>query len=313
MNSTFKKYLEERDLSKKTITHYNSYILDFLAFLDQDTTEAENATAKEVTAYLNYLKKKGQNNATRNIRLNVIKQFFDYQIGQGLRENNPVTHLKIRGSRRKILYPVLTIQELEHIYHAYAIPEADDPRNNRNWFTAYRLSRQRNKVILGLMIWQGLTTAEVNHLKPEDLKLREGTIYIAGGRKSDERTLELKPQQIIELVEYLHATRKELLSYCRENSEYLFIGTPATGKKEATGQESINIWKRFSQELTEQHPRFIKFKQIRSSVITHWLKKHNLREVQYMAGHRYVSSTEKYLLNDMEDLSEQIDRYHPIG
>lgn len=313
MNSTFKKYLEERDLSKKTITHYNSYILDFLAFLDQDTTEAENATAKEVTAYLNYLKKKGQNNATRTIRLNVIKQFFDYQIGQGIRENNPVTHLKIRGSRRKILYPVLTIQELEHIYHAYAIPEADDPRNTRNWFTSYRLSRQRNKVILGLMIWQGLTTAEVNHLKPEDLKLREGTIYIAGGRKSNERTLELKPQQIIELMEYLQSTRKELLSYCRENSEYLFTGTPATGKKEATGQESINIWKRFSQELAEQHPRFIKFKQIRASVITHWLKKYNLREVQYMAGHRYVSSTESYQLNDMEDLSEQIDRYHPIG
>jgi integrase/recombinase XerD len=53
--------------------------------------------------------------------------------------------------------------------------------------------------------------------------------------------------------------------------------------------------------------------QIRTSVITHWLKHYNLREVQYMAGHRYVSSTEAYLINDLDDLQEDINKYHPIG
>jgi integrase/recombinase XerD len=32
-----------------------------------------------------------------------------------------------------------------------------------------------------------------------------------------------------------------------------------------------------------------------------------------MAGHRYVSSTEAYLVNDMDDLQEDINKYHPIG
>lgn len=313
MSITFAKYLESNDLSKSTVSHYSSYVLDFISWLDKDGTEPENATAKEVVAFLNYLKKKGQGNITRGIRLNALKHFFDYQIGQGHRESNPAAHLKIRGTKRKILYPMLSRQELEAIYQGYEVPKTDDPRQSRNWYKQYRLSRQRNKVILGLMIWQGLTTPEVNDLKPEDLRLKEGKIYIGGSRKSNERSLELKPQQIMELMEYQYTTRAELQNYCKEQSQYLFITTPAAGKKEATGKATLNIWKRLSQEVKQLHPRFINFKQVRASVITQWLKEYNLRQVQYMGGHRYVSSTESYLLNDMEDLSEQISKYHPIG
>ena len=39
---------------------------------------------------------------------------------------------------------------------------------------------------------------------------------------------------------------------------------------------------------------------------------YNLREVQYMSGHKFVSSTEAYLVNDLEDLQEDIAKYHPI-
>ena len=54
-------------------------------------------------------------------------------------------------------------------------------------------------------------------------------------------------------------------------------------------------------------------KQIRISVITEWLKMYNLREVQHLAGHRYISSTESYLQNDMEGLKEEVQQFHPLG
>ncbi len=54
-------------------------------------------------------------------------------------------------------------------------------------------------------------------------------------------------------------------------------------------------------------------KQIRTAVITHWLKTHNLREVQYMAGHKYVSSTERYQSNDLENLQKNVEKYHPLN
>jgi integrase/recombinase XerD len=31
-----------------------------------------------------------------------------------------------------------------------------------------------------------------------------------------------------------------------------------------------------------------------------------------MAGHRWVSSTERYQQNNLEDLQKEINRYHPL-
>ena len=307
-------YLYSKGLSKSTVKHYHKHTLDFLAWLDGQNAEAEQATAGDVTAWLNHLKNnKGQGNVTRSIALNVLKHFFDYQISIQQRVNNPARHLKIRGSKRKMLYPILSKAELETIYQQYQVPADDAPIANRNWFRVYQLSRQRNKVVLGLMIWQGLTTPEINHLTVNDLKLRAGIIYITGSRKSKERTMELKPQQIIELMEYQFTTRAALLKYCPATNENLFISAPAAGKTSGTGKDTMNIWKGLSKEVKAICPRFINFKQVRTSVITHWLSAYNLRQVQYMAGHKYVSSTEGYQVNQMEDLQADIDQYHPLG
>jgi integrase/recombinase XerD len=310
--STFEKYLLKKGLSSSTITHYNKHTLDFIAWLDRENIEVENAGATDITAYIQHLRKKGLANITLNMQVIIIKHFFDYQIENDHRQNNPAQHLKIRGSKNKKLYPQLSKQELENLYQNYEVPTAEDPRANRNWFNSYKLSRQRNKTILGLMIWQGLTTPEVNKLTIKDMKLREGQLFIAGSRKSAERTLELKPQQIIELMEYQLTTRNELLKLNPKQAELYYLPTPAAGQKTITDNNGINIWKRLSDEVEKINPRFINFKQVRASVITHWLAQYNLRQVQYMAGHKYVSTTETYLVNQVEDLQADIEQFHPI-
>ena len=60
------------------------------------------------------------------------------------------------------------------------------------------------------------------------------------------------------------------------------------------------------------NPQVKNAKQIRASVITKWVKMYNLRKAQYLAGHRYISSTESYLQNDMEGLKEEVQQYHPL-
>jgi integrase/recombinase XerD len=64
--------------------------------------------------------------------------------------------------------------------------------------------------------------------------------------------------------------------------------------------------------LRKLNPKYKHSKQIRQSVITKWLKEKNLRTVQYMAGHRYVSSTERYKTNNLEDLKEALNKHHPL-
>lgn len=311
--SNFEQYLQSKDLSKSTIKCYNSEVLEFITWCDKENIPVESCTNTEITSYLKHLQNKGQHNKTRNINLNILKHFFDWQIDEERREDNPAKHIKIRGTKGRTLYPIFTKQELESIYHSYQVPTQEDPKANRNWFTNYQLSRSRNKAILSLMIYQGLCTDEINRLTLKDVKLKEGTIFIAGTRKSNERTLELKPHQIMELMEYTLQVRQSLQALTPNKTEVYFLPTPAAGKKAITDNDGINIWKRLSQEIRKTNKKFINFKQVRTSVITHWLKQYNLRQVQYMAGHRYVSSTEGYLVNQMEDLQSDIDQFHPIG
>ena len=300
---SFINYLQAEGKSKSTVERYYTHAIHFISWLDADNTEIESSTAKEVLAYLNQLQKQGDSNTTRNLKLNAIKHFFSYQVRNGHRSDNPIQHLKLKGINQKKLYPILTPQELQQLHDNYTKTDT--------------LSQKRNKTILSLMIHQGVTTAEVNALKANDLKLREGEIYIAGSRKSNERTLELKSHQILDLMEYSMQLRPQLLA-CQANemTDYLFLAVPMIGKAKAVekqGRERLQIWKELSKTVKKQNPHFINFKQVRTSVITHWLKHYNLREVQYRAGHRYVSSTEAYLVNHIDDLQADIDKFHPIG
>jgi integrase/recombinase XerD len=60
-------------------------------------------------------------------------------------------------------------------------------------------------------------------------------------------------------------------------------------------------------------PRKVNCKTIRGSVITNLLKAgHELRAVQVFAGHKKISSTEKYKQSEVEILHSMIQWQHPM-
>jgi site-specific recombinase XerD len=309
----FKAYLKQQELSKSTAEMYHYQTMNFISFLDKDNTEVENCTEKEIMLYLGYLQKQGIAPETRKLRLSALKHFFNFQIENNQRKDNPANRIKLQGGQKQKLYPILTPQELQSIYENYTVPKEDDPRSHHNWFNAYKLSKERNKVIIGLLFNQGITTAEVSRITTDSLDLRNGKIDITGGRTGKDRTLELKSSQIMDLMEYQYKTRNELLKYHKEPTKQLFLSTPASGQTQVNDVNAFNIFKRLTDELKEQNPKFINFLQVRASVITYWLKNYNLRQVQYMAGHKRIISTEMYLINDIDDLQKEIDSFHPIG
>jgi integrase/recombinase XerD len=73
----------------------------------------------------------------------------------------------------------------------------------------------------------------------------------------------------------------------------------------------MHVFKPFAKQVKEIDKNFLSFNQIRASVITNWLKVHGLRKTQVLAGHRYISSTEKYKANDLQQLTEDISKLHP--
>jgi integrase/recombinase XerD len=52
--------------------------------------------------------------------------------------------------------------------------------------------------------------------------------------------------------------------------------------------------------------------QLRASMITHWVKTCGLRKAQYLTGHRYVSTTESYKGQLLDELQADVQKFHPF-
>ena len=260
--------------------------------------EAEQSTYNELISYVQHLKNKGVKQRTTQLNITSLKHYFNWVVKRHLREDNPTLNINIKGIKRRKLYNIINKITLEKIYHNYEVEQLNNKEN--------KSIAKRNKIILGLIIYQGLGTLELNRLELIDVKLREGKIYIKQSRRSNERTLKLEAHQILDFMEYTLKIRAELLAENNKETDLLFISKGA-------GNHLQNAIQKLLQKLKKKHKEIENLKQIRASVITNWVKNYNLRVAQYFAGHRYVSSTESYLINDLESLQEEVNKYHPIS
>jgi len=294
----FTAYLLLKGYSTSTTKRYVKDVEKFIEWSKKENVQIEQVSYSDV---LHYIQSKRNHVKQRTIStiINSIKHYFNFLAITDQTLENPTRQIQIKGVKRKTLYHILSKQELESLYNNFKIPTTKTHR---------QLAAIRNKVILGLIIYQGLGSTELARLTEKDIQLREGKIYIAGTRRSNERTLKLEAHQILDMMEYALKTRQEILNFRKNDnhSDLLFLSV-------GESNHFSNLIQKLTQKLNKQNSKITTIQQIRTSVITHWLKNYNLRQVQYMAGHRYVSSTEAYFVNDLDDLQEDISKFHPIG
>jgi integrase/recombinase XerD len=300
----FTNYLLKKGYSNTTIESFLSDMGRFNKWLTKENIEIENIIYNDITSYLQSFGNIAQH--TKGCYLRGVKKYFNFLVQKEERTDNPAEFIQLKGLKRKTLYDILNRQELDKLYSSYTLPDEQGKDKNQNWFKAKVLAYKRNKVILGLILYQALDARDLKLLTVQDMKLREGKIFIPGTRKSNERELKLEALQIMDVMEYLLTTRKELLQLTNKQTDQLFISI-------GTSERVANILGYLLKRLNQLNKKVTTAKQLKASVIVHWLKLYNLRQVQYMAGHRYVSSTESFLVNEMEGMIEDIEKYHPIG
>jgi integrase/recombinase XerD len=276
---TFKDYLHKKKLSPKTIISYQKQLENFTDWMEQENLQLNELAYTDLLKYISHLRQKSWASRTISHQLGIIRHYFDYKATTGEISANPAQNLTLKGITKSIPTDLLSEKELNAIYQGY------------------KPKHESYKIMLGLLIYQALTLGELEKLKPENLKLTEGKIYIPGSRKSNGRWLELKPFQILVLHDYVKLVEKD---------KPLFTGKRSSQK---LGNTLVEIFR----EVKKLNPKAKYALQIRSSVITNKLKTSGLREVQYFAGHRYVSSTERYKLGNIENLKKQINKHHPLN
>jgi site-specific recombinase XerD len=291
MKMSFTNYLKKQDMTRRTIASCEKAVDLFLKWLEKQSIDPVESSYADVLGYMKYCQKNGTTQRTIQNYLCMIKHFYCHLIEEKQIETNPVTGIKVQGVKRKSLYHIFQPHELHALY------------NNYNDET---LKGKRNKVIISLLVYQGLKTEELAALEVKDVKLKDGKIEIPGSRNGNARTLQLESHQVLTMYEYILQTRKQILEKSGEKTEKLFVSMKGA-------DSTSNCMTRLMFWLRRQNKLVVNAKQIRASVITKWLRQYNLREVQYLAGHRYISSTEAYQQNEMEGLTEEVNRFHPLG
>lgn len=292
---TYKQYLQQQGYSETTITGNEKQVELFKKWCKRNHTLPIEIDYKNCLKFIKYLTRKGVSKKTINHRLRSVKIYFNYLIEQACRVDNPIENTIIKGERRNINYNLLEADELEDLYYSFEIEKYQE--------AYHKYTLKRAKVIIGLIVYQGLNTTDLGNLKAEHLQLSKGKIYVPSAKRSNARELELKPWQIMEFVEYLSEVRPIIQNKIQNHSEQLFN----------TNARFNAITYHIFKKLKKYNQKAENIKQIRASVITNWLGQYNLRKVQYLAGHRYISSTERYLQDDLENLHEIVNNFHPIS
>lgn len=301
----FKDYLQELGNDKNTIRQKSNYAGYYLKWIEGEHLQVEDARYNDLLNFIDYCRLEENTRGHINMKLRSIRSFYEYLKKQNPGIINPASNLHLKGSSHRVISGTINFKELENLYQSYPVKT---------------LRQKRNKIILGLLIYQGLNTEDLHRLMAEDVRLKEGKIHVPGDRRRKNRNLELKPFQILELHEYLTEVRPGILKE---------IDTPKPARKpdqinrerlrdqlfiSINGSENIkNSLLHLFREIKKINPVVTSAIKIRQSVITYWLKTMNLRQVQYMAGHKYVSSTERYQRSNLENLQSKLEKCHPLS
>ncbi len=283
----FEQYLQDKQYAPDTVNAYRLGKEIFTGWLEQEQLTGELATYNDVLAFMRYLQDKKKSKRTIHSQLNILRHYFTWLIAEGRRADNPAAGVYMKGIVRKLPGNLLSREELEALHQQYQLQLHVD---------------REKKIMLGLLIYQGLQTEEITRLEATDIHLREGKVFIKGGRKSNERWLPLQAHQVLGLQQYIQAHRFK---------EGALLARPI--RVDASRINVCNRMRHMIIQLQQLNPRITSANQIRNSVITLWLGQYNLRQVQYMAGHRYVSSTQRYQVLHTDDWQNELQKHHPMG
>lgn len=273
----FLSYLKGvKNYSNNTLRAYSSDLTCYIEHLNGD-----QPSCKSQRQYLYILRQKGLSPTTIKRRVAVIKSFNAFLL-------------------RNFQMDILGIECLESPKCQRTIPDylsedeillLLDPANHRSSVAGYR-----NIAILEMLYSTGARVSEICDMKEKDVYFSEGKVKIYGkGQKDRFAPLTLKCSLCVK--EYMER---------KEESEYLFIST--SGRK--LRRETIYVMiKKLAKKIGIE--KNISPHTLRHSFATHMLNQGvNLRMVQYLLGHRHISTTEIYLHVTQEAINQAI-RMHP--
>ncbi len=268
----FEIYLEKKKLIDKSIKRVTDITQKYLNWLRTKKLKIKDTRYSDLMNYIGYLQESDLKTATINDYIRCIGHYYNF-----CKLYNVTIGVRLLGETRS-KYPLFSKDKLDEIYSDFSASDAI------------------KKIILGLIIYQGLERNEVFKLKIDDLDLKNGKIKVDSSLRKNDRVLDLKSHQILLFYDYIKENHLE-------NSLF-----PSFGKENRIRKllEVLLI------DLKKQNGDVINLRQLRYSCYSVWIKRFGVRKAQYMAGFKKPSSIQKYQNLDLEDLKGDVWRFHPL-
>ena len=301
----FREWLTLKGYSSATVGTVVRQTTDFLAWTQKEGfPDPGGLSYNDLLRYVQACQQRGVSQKVIAHYMIDVRKLYDFLISEGMSKDNPAAFIKLRGIKRRVYHHLLSPEELERLYREYPIEIRQEPGKIIPPQERNLLSRRRNKVMVGLLVNQGLRVEELHALCVQDLTLREGNLTVHSQRRTAQRILALESYQVYELIDYLQTVRKAFIQV-QGPSDKLFL-------QWHNGEHFYNVTGHLLVHLRKINASVKNLDQIRASVITHWVKVYDLRKAQYLAGHRYVSSTETYKQQLLDELQADVKKFHPF-
>jgi len=285
-----------RECLRRSYTHgtTETYLRDITAFC---SVVANSATASnnDVLAYLGSLRRRYGASTIQKV-LSALCAFYDVLHERGIRPDNPTRSVQLRGRPRKDmqLQDLLSVDDLDLLVKT--TDEAPTPLEYRHC------------VLMGLLVHQALTPAELENLRTTDVDLHSGMITIKASATLNGRELPLKPTQILLLHRYLETERLAIMESPSADNDHLLI--TSSGRPLTQNDIGKHLHKHYINVFGKRN---INPQLIRQSVIANLLRQgHDVRVVKVFAGHKYPSSTERYQQSQVDIHKEAVQDHHPL-
>ena len=282
----FETYLINNGIHFQVAGQYGRIADKYIEWLEANGLKAGKVKRSQFTDWLQLNRERGNKETTIITKENIIKHYY-YFLGT---KNNPALSWMKRKKEYTLPPTAIETGDLKKIY------ESLNPKSPAEY---------RNRCMLGLVLFQGLKRSEIGELRISDLNFDTGDVFVQGQRRTNSRRLKLEAIQIVHLYDYTNRYRREFLCYKKGDTDRLFLS-------KGSSEQMNNATNGLLYKLKKAFPQIENLIHIRGSVITHWQKQEGIMEAMVKAGHRYISSTQRYQTNKYEELQDQLKSKHPL-
>jgi integrase/recombinase XerD len=290
------KYIESLSLknyTKRTLAIRHHSIKKFLDYLSKEAVEKTTDINKKIvdnySMRLLLTKSKGRNkpySAQTRIRLLIdVKNFLHFLCKQDIILSNPAENIELPKLPRRISRDIPSLEEIDRLI---ASIDKTSPEGIRD------------TAIIETLYGTGIRANEIVKLEVNDIDFEKRFIAIRQGKFGKDRTVPINKTALDWIKEYL-SVRKET------GTSVLFLSSAGSQLKIGHIRKIVSLYAKKAGIKKHLIPHSFRY-----ACATHMLRNGaDIRYIQELLGHEYLSTTQGYTKVIKNDLKRMIRKFHP--